>query len=852
MKNLMKKIFAPFAIFAFALGATISIASSPKEIVVSAATYTETFENTEIGTTYSDGSFVGEGGVTFTYGHSRDEENYPIDGKGLMLRRASDSYIEFTVPNGLSELGFKYRKAFTGKDERQLEIILNGNQFATTTMFGAGSGAQTAIYTFSETGINLTGSVTIKIKNVGSTTSNRQITIDDITWSDYSGTNPSISIDVNSLNLKLNVGDQHTFSASIMNANNVELHWTSTNTSVVSINEITGVATAIAPGTSTIKVSMSVAEVEYVHETIVTVLYPEPATINSTIADIIANEEGNAKRKFVATVIINGFGTDGNSVADKYGNMVVQDSSTSETLILYGATGGDATELVWNGLTNQYDFTNGQNFLTLNLTKDLKVGDEITIEAIRNDYNDVIEANAKIISARYNTLEGISVTPIKTGYLQGDIIQPEDFSVVAHYTVAGDLVIDSSTVTIYPSKLDNYGDVIVTITYQGKTATYQVEVERLVVDITAINIEDTDFTLLSTTGSKQLNYSILPLNHTEGIVFSSSNESVATVSQTGLVTYVGEGVAIITLAGENGVISDSIIVKTRRGAIISSEVSDTLNRGLTGITGTTYGDWENKIDSSGAVFAGQSAGDKDTIQIRSKNDNSGVIVTNSPGKVKKVSFVFHADNASDRTVDIYGKNTAYSSPSELYNEATRGTLLGSVVFGGNTEIIVTGDYSYIGIRSRSGAAYLSSIEILWDSTKVATLDEVNTLHDFMSEYLHMYDYHDSLGLCFDYFADAKDAFNNLLTANERAFFLNSTVNTQYEAAKARLVTWAAFNGYALDINTGTLVQINGASDSSLLRNLGGQSSVVALVTVTLLSLTSISGYYFIKKRKEQL
>src|SRR5690606_22868131 len=57
----------------------------------------ESFDNSIATTAYADGSFVGDDGITWIYGHSRDEDSYPINGDGLMLRRASDSYLEATI-----------------------------------------------------------------------------------------------------------------------------------------------------------------------------------------------------------------------------------------------------------------------------------------------------------------------------------------------------------------------------------------------------------------------------------------------------------------------------------------------------------------------------------------------------------------------------------------------------------------------------------------------------------------------------------------------------------------------------------------------------------------------------------
>ena len=152
----------------------------------------ETFENAQLPGTYSDGSFVGDSGLTFTYGHSRNEGDYPITDEGVMLRRASDSYLEWTVPNGVGDLNFQYRKAFTNAAPRQLEVIVNDIQFAVTDVFGDGSGEQTDVYTFSES-IDLNGQVKIKIKNVGSASTNKQAVIDNVSWTAM-GNDPTLAI----------------------------------------------------------------------------------------------------------------------------------------------------------------------------------------------------------------------------------------------------------------------------------------------------------------------------------------------------------------------------------------------------------------------------------------------------------------------------------------------------------------------------------------------------------------------------------------------------------------------------------------------------------------------------------
>lgn len=153
----------------------------------------EDFTNSAATTSYADGSFVGNGGVTWTYGHSRDQETYPIDGNGLMLRRASDSYLSAIIPGGVGNFSFQYRKAYTGGSPRQLEVYVNDVLTGTTDAFGGATGAETNVYTYTVSDINETGNVTIKIKNVGATSTNRQTTLDNIIWTGYtSGATPTI------------------------------------------------------------------------------------------------------------------------------------------------------------------------------------------------------------------------------------------------------------------------------------------------------------------------------------------------------------------------------------------------------------------------------------------------------------------------------------------------------------------------------------------------------------------------------------------------------------------------------------------------------------------------------------
>ena len=144
-------------------------------------------------------------------------------------------------------------------------------------------------------------------------------------------------------------------------------------------------------------------------------------------------------------------------------------------------------------------------------------------------------------------------------------------------------------------------------------------------------------------------------------------------------------------------------------------VTDQLTRESTGVTGTQYASWSGVTSNSDAVYAGQSAGGNYSIQLRSSNNNSGIITTESGGTVTNVTVTWNSNTANGRTLQIYGKDSAYSAPTDLYNASTQGTLIGTIVYGTSTSLDISDSYAYIGMRSASGAMYLSEIDITWST-----------------------------------------------------------------------------------------------------------------------------------------
>lgn len=157
-----------------------------------------------------------------------------------------------------------------------------------------------------------------------------------------------------------------------------------------------------------------------------------------------------------------------------------------------------------------------------------------------------------------------------------------------------------------------------------------------------------------------------------------------------------------------------------------SGVNDQLTGAL--INQATYGAWSGKKSNSDAEYAGYTTtgtgGASGAIQMKSKDSISGIVTTTTGGNASKVSVVWNSTTGNGGTLNIYGKSTAYTAATDLYNDATDGDLLGTIVKGTSTEFVITGDYAYIGMRSNSGALYIDKINIMWGDA--APLDPEKT------------------------------------------------------------------------------------------------------------------------------
>ena len=147
----------------------------------------EPFTNSTATSSYANGSFVGEGGVTWTYVESRDANNTSgITLPALMLRRSSDDskITSSTISGGIGDFSVKLYKGFTGGGDSLVELFINGVSKGISDTFD-----DYDEHVFTVSGLNITGDVIIELKN----TTSKQVIVDDITWTAPSS-DPSITV----------------------------------------------------------------------------------------------------------------------------------------------------------------------------------------------------------------------------------------------------------------------------------------------------------------------------------------------------------------------------------------------------------------------------------------------------------------------------------------------------------------------------------------------------------------------------------------------------------------------------------------------------------------------------------
>lgn len=215
-------------------------------------------------------------------------------------------------------------------------------------------------------------------------------------------------------------------------------------------------------------------------------------------------------------------------------------------------------------------------------------------------------------------------------------------------------------------------------------------------------------------GTVKVDYYLLPIGATtsETVNFEIDGD-YASIDQNGNVTIsedaeIGVKYKVTVRLGSSDIKDDALVT------VVEPEITHTLNQSFFGLKqGESSYKTYTKTTDEDAYYEAQCAATHG-IQIRSKNNDSGIIAHFIGRSCASITFTFDANTYSERTVNIYGSNTDFCI-SDMYDSTA--PKVGSVTYtqGGETTFTYTftDDYSYIGFRSDNSAIFFTSIEVVW-------------------------------------------------------------------------------------------------------------------------------------------
>ncbi|MCQ2312194.1 MAG: chitobiase/beta-hexosaminidase C-terminal domain-containing protein [Paludibacteraceae bacterium] len=324
--------------------------------------------------------------------------------------------------------------------------------------------------------------------------------------------------------------------------------------------------------------------------------------------------------------------------------------------------------------------------------------------------------NVKTNSKSCVSIDNAQIDKTPADFYVGESIEASQFKVDKHYD-NGEIIKDNpSSITLpegiaNPLTNDAVGKQIVTLTFNHKTTTIEITVKPQPVVTWSIN------------GNEDNKQSFA---YNAALVLPEAPAAPQTCAEKTFVGWTTETYkdhdsdeapeVLFTEAGDRKVTED-VTYYAVFAMVESSTITDDITLTTTGVSGTSYSAWENKQVSTNAIYAGRCAGGNDAIQLRNDATDtkpaSGLISTTSGGKVTKVAVEWNDNTAGGRVLNVFASNTAYTDVADLTDDSKKGTLLGTIVEGTSTELVISGDYQYIGVRSNSGALYLDKVSIDW-------------------------------------------------------------------------------------------------------------------------------------------
>lgn len=139
----------------------------------------------------------------------------------------------------------------------------------------------------------------------------------------------------------------------------------------------------------------------------------------------------------------------------------------------------------------------------------------------------------------------------------------------------------------------------------------------------------------------------------------------------------------------------------------------------------SYSAWTYESAETSTIYSGFSCPNNNYIQLRTSDSASGIVSTKSSKNIDSITISWNS-KSNDKSLEVYGSNSPYSSPSDLYDSSLRGDLISTLSYSTTPSVLTfANDYKYIGIKSSSGAVYLDEIRIVYKSSSSSAITSIS-------------------------------------------------------------------------------------------------------------------------------
>ena len=422
------------------------------------------------------------------------------------------------------------------------------------------------------------------------------------------------------------------------------------------------------------------------------------------------------------------------------------------------------------------------------------------------------------------TLSSISISGYTTSFTEGDAFSFGG-TVTAHYSdSSSENVTSSATFSGYSMTIVGNYTVTVSFTYKGvsKSATYSITVSAGTLSSIAVSGMTTEFV-------KDASFAF---DGTCTATFENGYQKVVTptsVSSPDMSTG-GNKTVTVSYTYNEKTKTANYIINVNAYRVVMEETPSVYAT-------VTYPDNTQTFDSTKLSIStsGYTAIESNSIRLGSGSNTGSITVTslNSTANIYKVvasAKSYGSDTSVTLTIDGTS-NTLTSSYSNYQKEFV--AAVSSVTFATTTS------------KKR---AHIESITVyMMTSQDIGQSEDCVGLETFINSYMHM-DYTENLGYCSDsthhYYSTAKAAFNNL-NDHQRSLF---TTNSAYLVEWTRLSTWASKNGDTLNSSNQLGVA---AKPVNIIASSVNTNVVLFVVISSVISLSVIGGYFFLRKRREE-